>query len=138
MAAKKSLGDWQMFPRDAEVVPIIQDGRWKIEPNPVNWTIMPRLKAPIGLRRTANGLAVIVMAPPEDCFAVATPCEGEAHYSLYLSRFGRDIKAGETVKARSRFTIVPNASDEQVIALYQQYVNELARQPRRNNATDER
>jgi hypothetical protein len=138
LAAKKSLGDWQMFPRDADVVPIIRDGRWQIEPNPVNWTIMPRLKAPVGLRRAANGLAVIVMAPPEDCFAVATPCEGETHYSLYLSRFGRDIKAGETVKARTRFTIVSNASDEQVVALYQQYVNELAQRARPNNAAEKR
>jgi hypothetical protein len=127
LLAKKSFGDWQMFPRDPQAVPIIQDGRWNLEPNPVNWTIMPRLNAPLCLRRgAAGGLAMIVMAPPEDCFAVATPCEGEAHYSLYLSRFGRDIKAGQTVKARTRFTITSGASDEQVIAMYQRYVNELA------------
>lgn len=137
LPAKKSLGDWQMFPRDAQVVPIIRDGRWQLEPNPVSWTIMPRLNSPLCLRRgTANGPTVIVMAPPEDCFAVATPCEGEAHYSLYLSRFGRDIKAGETAKARARFMIVPNTSDAQVIALYQQYVNELSRQSRPADATD--
>lgn len=128
LAAKKSFGDWQMFPRDAQVVPIIQDGRWQLEPNPVNWTIMPRLASPLCLRRgAATNLTVIVMAPPEDCFAVATPCEGEAHYSLYLSRFGRDIKAGETVKARTRFMIASAVSDDQVIAFYHQYTNELSK-----------
>jgi hypothetical protein len=126
LQARKSLGDWQMFPRDTTVVPIMRDGRWQIEPNPVNWTIMPELKAPVGLRRTANGPTVIVMAPPQDCFAVATPCEGETHYSLYLSLFGRDIKAGETVKARTRFVVASATSDEQVVALYQQYMKELS------------
>lgn len=124
--AKKALGDWQMFPRDPQALAIISDGRWKLEPNPVAWTIMPSLKAPVGVRRAANGLTAILMGPPEDCFTVATPCEGETHYSLYLSRFGRDIKAGETVKARSRFVLASAASDEQVIALYQQYVKELS------------
>jgi hypothetical protein len=135
LPAKKSFGDWQMFPRDAQVVPIIRDGRWQLEPNPVNWTIMPRLNSPLCLRRgAAKGLTVIVMAPPEDCFAVATPCEGEAHYSLYLSRFGRDIRAGQTVKARVRFAVAANVSDDQVIALYQQYMTELSRQSRPTDA----
>jgi len=135
LLAKKSYGDWQMFPRDTQVVPIIQDGRWKIEPNPVNWAIMPRLKAPVCLRRgAAGGLAVILMAPPEDCFAIATPCEGEAHYSLYLSLFGRDIKAGETAKAHARFIIASASSDAQVIALYQRYINELSSRTRPTDA----
>jgi len=139
LPAKKSFGDWQMFPRDTQVVPIIQDGRWKLEPNPVDWTIMPRLKSPLCVRRgAANGLAVIVMAPAEDCFAVATPCEGEAHYSLYLSRFGYDIKAGETAKARTRFLIANAPSDEQVITLYGQYTEELTHHARQAEAGDKR
>ena len=139
LLAKKSYGQWQMFPRDTQVVPIIQDGRWKLEPNPVDWAIMPRLKAPLCLRRgAAGGPAVIVMAPPEDCFAIATPCEGEAHYSLYLSLFGRDIKAGQTAKARARFIIAPAPSDDQVVALYQQYINELSSQARPADAADKR
>jgi hypothetical protein len=126
LRARRSFGDWQMFPRDARAVPIIQDGRWKLEPNPVNWMIMPRFDLPLGVRRgTATGLTVIVMAPPEDCFAVATPCESEAHYSLYLSRFGRDIKAGETARARTRFVLASGVSDEQIIGLYRRYIGEL-------------
>jgi hypothetical protein len=127
LSAKKTYGDWQMFPRDEHVVPIIRDGRWDLQPNPVAWTIMPRLAAPIGLRRSTPGsLAAIVMAPPEDCFAVATPYEGESHYSLYLSLFGRDLRAGETAKARTRLVIATGISDEQAIAFYQQYTKELS------------
>ena len=47
LLAKKTLGDWQIFPRDPQVLPLISDGRWQLEPNPVNWTIMPRLTAPL-------------------------------------------------------------------------------------------
>jgi hypothetical protein len=126
LLAKKSLGDWQMFPRDSKALSIIHDGRWHLEPNPLDWAIMPTLKVPLCVRRAAGGLTVIVMAPAEDCFAVASPCEGETHYSLYLSLFGRDVKAGETVKARTRFVVASSASDEQVVGLCQQYVKELA------------
>ena len=121
LLAEKSSGDWQIFPRDADSLPIIEDGRWSIEPNPLKWAIMPELEGTIALRRAAKGLVVMVMAPEGDCFAVATPCEGETHYSLYLSLFGRDIKAGETAKARTRFMVANKASDEQIITMYRQY-----------------
>ena len=95
MPAEESHGVWQMFPRDRDVLALIRDGRWKLEPNPVDWVIMPILAQPIGLRRDSkSGTTAVVMAPPEDCFAVATPHQTEGHYSLYLSLFGRTIKAG--------------------------------------------
>ncbi|MCU0916889.1 MAG: hypothetical protein MUC88_20365 [Planctomycetes bacterium] len=125
--ARRTYGDWQMFPRDEQVLAIIRDGRWNLPPNPVSWTIRPCLAAPLGLRRGgAGGLTAVLMAPPRDCFAVATPYEGESHYSLYLSRFGHDLKAGTTVSARARLVIGTNLSDEQTIRLYQAYVDELA------------
>jgi hypothetical protein len=127
LPARKTYGDWQMFPRDEQVLPISRDGRWGLQPNPVNWTIMPQLAAPLCLRRGAgNGLVAVLMAPSEECFAVATPYEGEGHYSLYMSRFGRDFKAGETAKARTRLVIAPGVSDEQAISLYHQYMKELS------------
>ncbi len=126
LTAKKSLGAWQMFPRDSQVLPLIRDGRWKQEPNPVEWVIMPYMAAPVGVRRSAaTGPAAILMAPPEDCFAISTPYEGEGHYSLYMSLFGRDIKAGQKAKARSRLVIAAGASNEQVLDLYKEYVKEL-------------
>ncbi len=127
LPARKTYGEWQMFPRDDQVLPIIRDGRWGLQPNPVNWTIMPRLAAPLALRRGAgNGLVAVLMAPPEECFAVATPYEGEGHYSLYFSRFGLDLKTGQTAKSRTRLVLATGITDEQAVARYQQYVKELS------------
>ena len=127
LPARKTYGEWQMFPRDDQVLPIIRDGRWGLQPNPVNWTIMPRLAAPLALRRGAgSGLVAVLMAPPEECFAIATPYEGESHYSLYMARFGRDLKAGETAQARTRLVIGAGIADDQAVTLYQQYVRELS------------
>lgn len=129
LPARKTYGDWQIFPRDDQALTVIHDGRWRLEPNPLNWAIMPRLAAPLCLRRGAGDLVAILMAPPAECFAVATPCEGESHYSLYLSRFGCDLKAGQTAKARARLVIATGLSDEQALTLYQQYVKELSAGP---------
>jgi len=123
---EKSLGIWQMFPRGPKVVPIIQDGRWRLHPNPVKWTIRGDLAAPIGLRHgKKSGLTAILMAPGEDCFALSTPYTGEGHFSLYLSLFGRDVKAGRTATARSRMVIANSPTDGQILRLYKEYMNEL-------------
>ena len=85
---------------------IIQDGRWKFLPNPVDWVIRPHLAKPLGVRRCpANDLGAVLMSPPQDCFAVLTPFEAEPHRSMYLSLFGKDLKAGETARARARLVI---------------------------------
>ena len=134
LLAEKSFGDWQMFPREKEVLQIIRDGRWQKEPNPVNWVIMPYLAAPVCVRRNdAANLAAVLMAPRDDCFAIATPYRGEGHYSLYLSLFGRDVKAGETVQSRCRLVVAPKGvpkrttaiSNQQVLELYQKYIKQL-------------
>jgi hypothetical protein len=130
LTAKKPFGDWQMFPRNQEILQVIHDGRWQKEPHPVKWVIMPRMAAPVCLRRsTTNSLAVVLMSPPDDCFAIAAPYEGESHYSLYLSLFGRDVKAGQIAKARSRFTVTSASSDQEILHLYRKYMKELADRP---------
>lgn len=127
LEAKKAVAVWQMFPRDAEAVQIIGDGRWQRPPNPVDWKIMPPLAGPLAVRRdAATGLAALVMAPPDDCFAVATPFGEEGHRSLYLSLLGRDVAAGQTATARARLVLARDVSDAQAVALYQAYVQELA------------
>lgn len=127
LTATKPAGDWQMFPRNDGALPIIRDGRWKKEPNPVDWTIMPNMAMPIGLRRSAEGgPTAVLMAPPDDCFAIATPYQGESHYSLYLSLFGRDVKAGRTARARSRFVVTTAGSDAEILRLYKKYTRDLA------------
>lgn len=119
-------GVWQMFPRDPKAVSLIQDGRWSYPPSPVNWAIRPTLAAPVGIRRApALGLTAAIMAPPEDCFAVAAPHQTEGHYSLYLSLFGRTIPAGEAARARARLVLAADLEDSAVVKLYQDYLKEL-------------
>lgn len=126
LTAKKSFGNWQMFPRNEDVVPIIRDGRWKKEPNPVDWKIMPRMAMPIALRRGSKAAPMaILMSPRDDCFAIATPCEGESHYSMYFSLFGRDVRAGQTARARLRFVVTNAASNHEILDLYQKYIKEI-------------
>ena len=119
VSAVKDAGKWHMFPRDDEAVKMIQDGRWTHPPSPVEWTIRPKLAAPLAIRRDADRkLAAVVMARPEDCFAVATPQDEEGHRSIYLSLFGRDLKNGESVEAKSRLIIGRDITDEKAVELY--------------------
>jgi len=77
--ADKSYGIWQAFPRDDQAVSIIQDGRWKILPNPVDWTIRPHLAKPLGVRRCpANGVSVLLMAPPPGLLRGSNSLRGRA------------------------------------------------------------
>jgi hypothetical protein len=123
LEARKADGDWLAFPRDDDAARIIQDGRWKRPPNPVDWKIMPHLAAPLGLRRDAKGgLAALLMAPAGDCFAVSTPYGEEGHRSVYLSLFGVDLKAGRAASARARLVIDREITDQQAIALCHAYL----------------
>lgn len=122
-----------MFPRDREAGLKIFDGRWSFPPNPVQWSVLRYLAAPMAMRRNVqNGVAALMMSPPEDCFAISTPYnktppDGVAgHYSLYQSLFGGDVAAGQTVRAHMRL-VVGKISDSQAIALYQQYLDERKR-----------
>ena len=126
MVADKSAGVWQAFPRDAEAVSLIQDGRWKYPPSPVEWVIRPYLDKPLGLRRCpANNLTALVMSPSQDSFAVLTPQESEPHRSMYLSLFGKDLKAGETARARARLVIDTSLSGESLDKLYSNYLRQI-------------
>jgi hypothetical protein len=130
-AADKSYGVWQAFPRDDQAVAIIQDGRWKFPPNPVDWIIRPRLATPLAVRGCpANGLRAVIMSPPSDCFAVLTPFEGEGHRSTYLCLFGKDVKAGETARARARLQIVANLPNSGIVRACETYLKREGERPR--------
>ena len=123
--ADKSFGVWQAFPRDDQAVAIIQDGRWTIPPNPVDWVIRHRLAKPLAVRGcSANGLRALLMSPPSDCFGVLTPFEAEGHRSMYLCLLGKDLKAGETVRARARLVIGTNLTNETIDRLYSAYLRQ--------------
>jgi hypothetical protein len=125
--ADSSGGIWQAFPRDDQAVAIIQDGRWKYQPNPVDWVIGPRLAKPLGVRRCpANGLVTLLMSPPQDCFAVLTPFENEPHRSMYLSLFGKDLKPGEIARGRARLMIAPELAEAEIVRACESYLKEVS------------
>lgn len=129
LAAEAANGAWQMFPRDPAAIDLIRDGRWTIPPNPVDWSIRPALEAPLAVRRDPqSGITAILMAPPEDSFAVASPQQSDRHYSMYLALFGRTIKAGETARARARLLIAVAPGDAAIVASYRAYLEELRRE----------
>lgn len=125
-------GNYLLFPRDRQSVLTVFDGRWEQPPSPVEWCITRYLAAPIGVRRhKETGLTAVVMATPEDCFAVATPYnqdppDGVAnHRSLYLSLFGKDLAKGDTVRAKSRLQILASPTDEAIENCYAAYIRDL-------------
>ncbi|MDD2599346.1 MAG: hypothetical protein PHO37_08990 [Kiritimatiellae bacterium] len=120
VAADRKLGDWLCFPRDNEARKIIADGRWKHEPNPVDFIPVENYKYPFGVRASLdNGLTSIMLAAPQDCFAVLMPHHEDNHYSLYLSLFGYDIKSGHSATARCRVVISRDISEKKAVELYQ-------------------
>jgi len=122
-AADKGYGTWQAFPRDDQAASIIQDGRWKFQPNPVDWVIRPHFAEPLGIRRCpANDLWAVIMSRPQDCFAILMPFAEESHRSMYLSLFGKDLKPDETVRARARLVIQQNLASEAIDRLYTTYL----------------
>jgi hypothetical protein len=128
LPADERHGVWQMFPRDGDALRLIHDGRWKIEPHPVDWAIRPALAQPVAVRRDErSGITAVLMAPPEDCFAVATPHQTEPHFSLYLSLFGRTLKAGEEARARARLMIVESSGSDRVLDLFREYLRDSRR-----------
>ena len=125
-----SQGGYVMFPRDEKAVRLIRDGRWKIPPSPVDWAIERPLAAPLVIRRdSAAGITAVMMCPPDDCFAVSSPWnpatpEGGGYRSLYLSLFGRDVKAGQESRARCRVVIGRGITDRRAVELYEAYLKE--------------
>jgi len=118
-------GGWQMYPRDKQVIAMIKDGRWQQEPNPVSWDIRECLVAPVGMRRhVKSGLNVVLMARPEDCFAIATPYSKETHCSQYLSLFGRNLYKDKTIQAHTRLLFTWELSDAEILKEYQKFILE--------------
>jgi len=126
----QSKGSFVMFPRDKQAVKWIQDGRWKLGSNPVDWAIEHGLAAPIILRRDErHDLTALTMSPPGDCFAVASPwnpaqLDAGGYRSVYLSLFGQDLQAGQTARARCRLVIGYKISDQEAVERFQNYIRE--------------
>jgi len=123
--ATRTDGYWQVFPRDNEAKRLFSDGRWKRPPNPVDWVVRWPLAAPLAVRRdSGSGLAAVLIAPAGDCFALAMPYGEEPHRSVYLSLFGRDVKAAETAVARVRLVVRRGLSDAKAVRLYDEFAGQ--------------
>jgi inhibitor of cysteine peptidase len=120
-----------MVPRDEQALAMIRDGRWTYPPNPVEWDVIRWLAAPLVMRRDeTSGLTALMMCPAEDCFAVSSPWnpaspDASGYRSLYLSLFGRDVKAGQTARARCRLVVAQNLSERAAVECYERYLKEL-------------
>lgn len=126
--ATPAHGPWQMFPRDAAAVARIADGRWQLPPHPVAWTSRPFLAAPLAVRRApTHGVTAVLMAAPDDAFAVAMPHQADAHYSVYFSLCGRDLRAGETARLRSRLWVAAGPTDAQILEHYRRWIADGSR-----------
>ena len=127
MEAVKAHGTWQTFPRDDWAAALFGDGRWARPPNPVTWAMMPRLAAPLALRRDAkSGLTAVLMSRPDDCFAVSMPYGEESHRAVYLSLFGGDLRSGLEASAGARLVIGKGIGEDRAIELYRAYLHERA------------
>lgn len=130
-AMPREAGVWQMFPRDEAAKAIIGDGRYKRSPHPVDWAIRPAFAAPLAMRRdAARGLEAVVMARPDDCFAISGSFDGEAHRSVYLSLFGKDLAANESLTAECRIVIGRQLGQEGAMQRYHEFLaDEKTRDP---------
>ena len=124
--AAKDKGGMQLFPKDQDVMAIINDGRWKFPPYPNDWAIRPVLAAPLGIRQEPkSGVTVLIMAPPKDCFAVSMSQQEAGLGAFYLSLFGKDVKKGESLTGHARMIFGKNITDVQAVQKYQEYLKNL-------------
>ncbi|NUQ63631.1 MAG: hypothetical protein HUU20_14235 [Pirellulales bacterium] len=124
-----STGGYVMFPRDEQSLAMVLDGRWKIPPSPVDWAEGRRLFSPLAMRRDVGAdITAVMMAPPQDCFAVSCPwnpatADAGGYRSLYLSLFGRDLEANRDARACCRLVIGRAITDQRAVELYEAYVS---------------
>lgn len=121
-------GEMQLFPKGPEVMDLINDGRWTLPPYPNKWSFRSALAAPLGMRQEPNsGATVLIMAPPEDCFAVSMSQQKAGLGAFYLSLFGKDVQKGQTLTGRARMVFGKNTTSEQALQKYQEYLKQIKR-----------
>jgi hypothetical protein len=126
VSADRELGEWLAFPRDHQAAEVIEDGRWELGSSPLDWTLMPPYQLPLAFRRDVHtGTTVVVMAEEHECFGIFTPYGEEKHYSNYLSLFGYDVEAGETVSALTRLVVLSNPSEREILDLYDTFTKTI-------------
>lgn len=126
LEATKELGAMQLFPGNQDAMAMVSDGRWKLPPYPNDWAVRPGLEAPLGVKRDPNsGVTVILMSPPDSCFAIGMTQQDSDSGAFYQSLFGKDVKQGQTLTAHVRMVFGKNITDGQAIQRYQEYLKDL-------------
>jgi hypothetical protein len=106
LSSPPDLGTWHAFPRDDKSTAIIRDGRWNQGSSPVTFALREPFMQPVSIRRhTGAPLVATFTSAAEDCFAIYTACDGEAHFSNYHALFGRTIPAGTSATASVSLTL---------------------------------
>jgi hypothetical protein len=124
--AARDKGEMQLFPISSEVLPIVNDGRWNFPPYPNNWAIRSVLAKPLGMKiEPMSRVTVLLMAPPEDCFALSTCQQSSPLGAFYLSLFGKDIQRGQTLIGHARLVFGKNITDSQAVARYAEYLKDV-------------
>lgn len=123
------LGTYLTFPKDLRAAQMTYDGRWEQGQNPVQWSVSLFMAEPLALMRDSKSdITFVQMCRPEDCFAVRmpynlTPPDGVAgHHSIYLSLFGGNVRAGQTVRALVRMIVDRGITDEKALEAYRSFV----------------
>ena len=96
--------------------------------NPNNWAMRPMLAGTLGIRQEPkSGVTVLIMAPPEDCFALSMSQQEAGLGAYYLSLFGKDVKRGQSLTGHARLVFGRNITDDQALEKYQQYLRGFKR-----------
>jgi hypothetical protein len=124
-------GTYLAFPRDREAAQIIYDGRWDYEPHPVHFSVTRFFACPLCMKQgERSGVTILLMSRPDDCFAIETPYNMDppdgiaGHYSMYMSLFGVDVKAGQTAHAHTRLVVGRNISEREAVSRYSEFIGE--------------
>ena len=67
-------------------------------------------------------MTVVIMAPPQECFAVSMSQQEAGLGAFYLSLFGKDVAKGQSLTGHARMVFGKNISDERALQKYQEYL----------------
>jgi hypothetical protein len=122
---------YHVWPRDIFGAQKFTDGRWEYGTHsPVPWAISRWLAYPLGFYATADRRTlVVVMAEPDDCFAVCTsyhsddPEDDVAHHnSLYHNLMGIDAGPGWRRSVRQRLVVTDWADEDAPLRAFEAFV----------------
>lgn len=121
-------GAYLAFPRNGAAAQKLYDGRWERGLHPVHWAVTRFYKQPMLLKQDTDGLGVLIMARPQDCFSVEMsynrePPDGIAgHSSAYLSLFGEDLHAGEPRRTTVRMKVGEKIDEVKALEWFEEFI----------------